>query len=250
MREIIAADKPPRRRFHLVQHAVDAVAHDQPVLERLDVDVRGAHLQRVGDHQRDEPDHRRLGGQVLELLDVGVERELVALLDVADDLAELRLAGTVEALERGLELGGDRHHRLHLPPGDHAERVDRIRVGRVGHGKHQLVGILVDRQRARFAQEARGDLFLENRQLGIRSAVDERQTQLVRQRLGDIALRDQPQRHQQRAELLAGIRLQAQRALERGGIELAALDENFAKALSRGSVGWVHRKVAQKSRQR
>ena len=53
----------------------------------------------------------RLGGEVLQLLHVGVERELVALLDVADDLAQLRLAGAVEPLQRRLELGGDRDHR-------------------------------------------------------------------------------------------------------------------------------------------
>ena len=95
-----------RRRLDLVQHAVDAVADGEPVLERLDVDVGGAHLERVGDDERHEPDHRRLGREVLQLLDVGVERELVAaLLDVADDLADRRAAGAVEALERGLELG-------------------------------------------------------------------------------------------------------------------------------------------------
>ena len=49
IREITAADSRLRRRLDLVQHAVDAVADDQPVLERLDVDVGGAHVERVGD---------------------------------------------------------------------------------------------------------------------------------------------------------------------------------------------------------
>ena len=49
MREMTAADRRSRRRLDLVQHAVDPVADAQPVLERLDVDVRGARLERVGD---------------------------------------------------------------------------------------------------------------------------------------------------------------------------------------------------------
>ena len=64
--------------------------------------------------QRHQPDHRRFGREVLQLLDVGVEGELVAaLLDVADDLAERRLARAVEPLERGLELGRNRDQRPH-----------------------------------------------------------------------------------------------------------------------------------------
>ena len=114
MREITAADSRLRRRLDLVQHAVDPVADDQPVLERLDVDVRRARLERVGDEQRHEADDRRLGREVLQLLDVGVERELVgARLDVAEQLALRRLAGAVEPLERRLELGRNRDHRPH-----------------------------------------------------------------------------------------------------------------------------------------
>ena len=36
----------------LAQHAVDAEAHHQPVLERLDVDVRGVFLHRLREHAR------------------------------------------------------------------------------------------------------------------------------------------------------------------------------------------------------
>ena len=93
-----------RRRLDFVQHAVDPVAHGQPVLERLDVDVRRARFERVGDDERHEADDRRLGREVLQVLDVGVESELVALLDVADDLADRRAARAVEALERRVEL--------------------------------------------------------------------------------------------------------------------------------------------------
>ena len=66
---------------HFAQHAVDAEAHDQAVLERLDVDVRGVFLHRLRQHGVDEPDDRRvvfafeqvgLLGQVLrEVREVG-----------------------------------------------------------------------------------------------------------------------------------------------------------------------------------
>ena len=59
-REITAAVRFCRRRFAFRQHAVDAVAHLQPVLERLDVDVRGAQFDRALDDEVDRPDHRRL----------------------------------------------------------------------------------------------------------------------------------------------------------------------------------------------
>jgi hypothetical protein len=80
------------------------------------VDVGGARFERVGDDERNEANDGRLGRQVLEVLDVGVERELVALLDVADDLADGRAARAIEALERGVELGGDCELRLYIRP--------------------------------------------------------------------------------------------------------------------------------------
>ena len=66
---------------HFAQHAVDAEAHHQAVLERLDVDVGGVFLHRLREHGVDEPDDGRvvfaleqvrLFGQVLrEVREVG-----------------------------------------------------------------------------------------------------------------------------------------------------------------------------------
>ena len=117
----------PRRRFDFVQHAVDAVADDQPILERLDVNVGRAHFERIGDEQRHEADHRRFGREVLQLLHVRVERKLVgARLDVAEQLALRGLARAVEALERRLEIGGNGHHRAHGTAGHELECADRV----------------------------------------------------------------------------------------------------------------------------
>ncbi len=234
MREITAADKPPRRRFDLVQHAVDAIAHDQTVFERLEMDIRRAHFERVGDDQRYQANHRRFGSEILQLLDVGVEPDVVALLDVADNLPQRRFARAVETLQRRLELGRNRDHRLDPAPGDHLERVHRVRVGGVGHRQRELVLIFGQRQRARLAQKPRGDALFENRELGVSGGFDERQVELSRERLRDVALRNDPERDEQRTELLAGLLLQPQRTLEPRRIELAALDQNFADAFSIG----------------
>src|SRR6185295_15145042 len=56
--------QPARRGFDVVQHAVDAVTDLELVLERLDVDIRRALLERPVDEQVDEPDDGRLGGEV------------------------------------------------------------------------------------------------------------------------------------------------------------------------------------------
>ena len=45
---------------HLAQHAVDAEAHDQAVLERLDVDVRSVLADRLRQQRVDQPDDRRI----------------------------------------------------------------------------------------------------------------------------------------------------------------------------------------------
>ena len=93
---------------------------------------------------------------------------------------------------------------LHLASGDHLEGADRVRVGRIGHRERELVLVLVQRQRTRFAQEARGYALFENRQFGVARRLDQRQIELRRERLGDVALRDHTERDEQRTELFAG----------------------------------------------
>src|SRR6185312_10716266 len=120
--------------------------------------------------------------QVLQLLDVGVERELVALLDVAHDLPYRGAARSVEALERRVELGRNCDLRLHLASGDHAKRADRVAVRRIG----------------------------------------QRQAELRGERFRDVALRAKAERDEERAQLFAAFLLQPERALDPRGVELAA----------------------------
>ena len=60
-----AGGKPLRDALRDVQHAVDAVADDERVLLRLEVDVAGAVLGRLEDDRVDEPDERRVGDAVV-----------------------------------------------------------------------------------------------------------------------------------------------------------------------------------------
>ena len=62
--------------------------------------------------------------------------------------------------------------------------------------------------------------------------------ELRRERFGDVALGAKPERDEQRAELLAAFLLQSQCALDAGGIELSAGDQDFAEA--HGSVVQSH----------
>ena len=119
----------------------------------------------------------------------------------------------------------------------------------IGHRERELVLVLAQRQRARFAQEPRRDALLEDRKLGIAGGVDERQVELGGERFGDVALRAHAERHQQRAELFAALLLHAERALEAGGVELAALDQDFADAFaSRRVHAWCRPRYEKISR--
>ena len=92
---------------HLAQHAVDAEADHQAVLERLDVDVGGVFLDRLGEHGVDQPDDRRVVlafeqvgrlGQVL-----GEVREVGGVFESLDRLHRVR-AGLVGLAQQRVEL--------------------------------------------------------------------------------------------------------------------------------------------------
>ncbi len=100
-------------------------------LARVDVDVRGALLDRLGDDRVHELDHRRvLVGLVHVQLGLGLR---VLLLD--DLFDRLLHAGEphdqdVEVLDRGAR-------RAHPATGEHRDVVDAEHVGRVGHRQQQ-----------------------------------------------------------------------------------------------------------------
>ena len=58
----------------ILQHAIHPVAQVQAILEGLDVDIRGAHIHRPVNQLVYQPDHRRLAGKVLQVLDEFIVR--------------------------------------------------------------------------------------------------------------------------------------------------------------------------------
>jgi hypothetical protein len=93
-------------REHFAQHAVDAEAHDQAVLERLDVDVARAFLDRLGQQRVDQTDDRRVVfgfGQVLGLRQlVGQRLEVEIVVEVGDHRARVA-ALLVERAQQAFE---------------------------------------------------------------------------------------------------------------------------------------------------
>ena len=75
-----AEHHPPLDRGGLDEHAVDPEAHAQLVAVGLEMDVRGALLDGLGDDLVDEPDDRRVVGRLAQVDDVG--RALVLLVAV------------------------------------------------------------------------------------------------------------------------------------------------------------------------
>ena len=128
-----------RRRLGVEEHAVDAVADPEAVLERLDVDVGRVRLDRVLDEEVDQPDHRRVERHVPErgeVLAAGVVSALVVA-DRLDDLLDRRRARPEVALDRLEDRGLGGHGQADVDPQRPAQLVDDGRVGRIGAGHHE-----------------------------------------------------------------------------------------------------------------
>ncbi len=126
------------------------------------------------------------------------------------------------------DVGAHALARGHLHGGNH------VGVGRVGERHRHFLIVLAQRQRLRLAQELHRQALFHQRQLGIVGRGDGRQPQLQREGIGKVAPRDEPEARQDHADLFprAGF-LHLQGAVEVGGIEFPALDENLAKAPDR-----------------
>ena len=131
-----AVRHPLRDALRLVEHAVDADAHEQRVLLRLEVDVAGAVGGRLHHDRVDESHERRVGDAVVDLEVVVVVDDL----DVVErrlGLHRLALAG--EALELRQDLLTVCDADLDGVPGREPQLVDAVDVLRVGDGDAQLV---------------------------------------------------------------------------------------------------------------
>ncbi len=142
-----------RRRLDLVQHPVVAIAHPQPVGKRLQMHVRGMGFDGASDHLVDEPDHRRLAGEIFEAFGI-----LLGRLVIGHNLVQHRLAIAgldrfgVEPVERAFEL--DRHGdgNRDRPAKGCRHRLACKDVERIDHREHRLLAV-GNRQRVHLAQK-------------------------------------------------------------------------------------------------
>jgi hypothetical protein len=121
--------EPLRHPVSHVQHAVDAVADDQLILLRLDMDVAGPILGCLEDHRVDKPHERRVGDSV-----IGVEVVVVPL-DRRGLLVESgahRLRGPRQPPQLGQDVVLGRDEELDAQPGGKAQLVEPAYVPRVG----------------------------------------------------------------------------------------------------------------------
>ena len=131
-----------RRLHHLVEHAVHAVADAKVLLVRLDVDVGGALLDRVEQDQVHQLHHRRVGGALLQVADVGDACLVVLDADLAlvEPFHHLVVRGAllrvvlVQRLLDGLLAGDD---DLDVVAGEELDVVDGVDVRGVAHRQYQ-----------------------------------------------------------------------------------------------------------------
>ena len=186
----------------VVQHAVDAHAHDGGVASRLDVDVAGALVERVVKDVLDGGDDVAVAG--LDLLDA---LELHVSFEVADvDAGGHLLLGGVHRAPEPVEVGDEpldvarrRDDQAWLPAHVRLERLDERVVEGVGDGDGHRVIVGLDDERAVAPREgAREEL---RRELGVdleRIEVDVRKPHVLREGLHHEPLA-------QREALVAGL---------------------------------------------
>ena len=92
-----------RQRLDRVQHAVDAVAHANAVLARLDMNIGGLGFDRFGDEIVDELDNRRLARHVFETANI-LKPGVVGLRGRGEGVGGfLGVSGAVQPLDAAVE---------------------------------------------------------------------------------------------------------------------------------------------------
>ena len=110
-----------------------------------------------------------------------------------------------------------------------AYRIDRKAAERVRHREDD--GFIVDRQRqhVRIPEKARANPFFQHRQVGIVARANQRQVEILCDGFRKVALRHQAKARQNLDEAFGGFGAQAQRAVERAGVEPAGPDQGVSQ---------------------
>src|SRR5262249_27673462 len=145
-------------RLNGAQEAIDAIAHENGIHSRLDVNIRGAYLDGMGDDVVDEADGGRLACQVAQALDIevaGIECGSAAVRAVS------RLA--IETLICPLELCRSKQTRAHGHAGQISYGTPWLIIEGIGDADEEVVGFERQRHDTHSAHEVGCDLVDENR---------------------------------------------------------------------------------------
>ena len=176
-----------RRRFHLLEYAIDPEAHLQDLLEGFDVDVGGPHLHGALHDQIDHADDRGLGGQVLEMLDIGLV-DIVVAAEGIGNFAHQRLARPQLGFQGAVDFGAQSdpcHDGAVARQGNGVEEFLMKGVG-YRHDNFLVVGGQADH--VVFLQEPNRYRFRQWRTVGVIVRHHQRTTADIRQDLGRVAL--------------------------------------------------------------
>ena len=146
-----------------------------------------------------------------------------------------------ELLDRLLDVGGGRHHRLHVAVRDRADVVQRVHVRGVRHRDQELAVAFADRDRAVAARERVRQQHRGRRVDVVVGQVDELQPDLLGQGAHQVRLLDQPEIDQDATERLGGLAMLFERLLQLRRRDETLFDQDlsqlFRLALDRSHVG-------------
>ena len=199
-----------QRRIHdQLQNAVNTEAHAEFFFVRLHVNVAGAALHGVGEHQVHELDDGSFVGRLLQFLqfefllfglhfDIGGFAEVVHRLHHLLELFFFRSAvGLVDALDDGAFRG---HDRFDVEAGHELDVVHGEDVGGIDHGDGERRADAAERQNLiAFRGFVRNQL--DDRGIDFKiGKIDGGHAVLAREKVGDILVREEAQLHQRGGE--------------------------------------------------
>jgi hypothetical protein len=191
------------------------------------MDVRGALVDRPEDQLVNQPDNRRLARQVFQA--ISIDGVIIRAGRHIHRFGCDHFVAAMKPLDRRFQFRRHGDAGLHRPLGEHADRLDREAIERIRHRQRDAVGIHRQRQDMRFFQEARADLVLQNRQVGIVALSDQGQTEMAGHCRREVSFGDKAQPRQELEQPLGRVGLEPKGPVETARVELPRLDERLAE---------------------
>jgi len=213
-----------RRRFDVVEDAVDAKPDLELLLEGFHVDVAGAALHGLLEEQVDQTDDRRLRGQILEVLDVldVLETGHLAVTDALNNPFHVGRGAAVQPVDEVHDFRLDRQVSLDLVLGELADGIDQGVVVGIDASDAQQTALKMDREKPVELHEIDAEGVLDDRNRRDHLGDQDGDLQLQAQLLQQILLGDVTQFAEDPPDLLPRLLLQVER-----GLELVGADQPF-----------------------